>query len=70
MDRMFKNYVSKNASKLHQHKHRQKKRTGLKIACIEEIAYNLKYIGDAQREEIIQNAGKSSYAEYLKKVLQ
>ena len=46
------------------------KRTGLKIACIEEIAYKLKFIGDKQREEIIENAGKSSYAEYLKKVLQ
>lgn len=46
------------------------KRTGLKIACIEEIAYKLKFIDDTQREEIMANAGKSSYAEYLKKVLQ
>lgn len=46
------------------------KRTGLKIACIEEIAYNLKFIDESTKEEIIVNAGKSSYAEYLKKVLQ
>ncbi|MDG4946646.1 glucose-1-phosphate thymidylyltransferase RfbA [Weeksellaceae bacterium KMM 9713] len=45
------------------------KRTGLKIACIEEIAYNLKFIDESTREEIIASAGKSSYAEYLKKVL-
>ena len=45
------------------------KRTGLKIACIEEIAYNLKFIDESTKEEIIANAGKSSYAEYLKKVL-
>lgn len=46
------------------------KRTGLKIACIEEIAYNLKFIDESTKEEIIADAGKSSYAEYLKKVLQ
>ncbi len=44
-------------------------RTGLKIGCIEEIAYKLKYIDDKGRKQIIKNAGKSEYAAYLKKVL-
>ena len=44
-------------------------RTGLKIGCIEEIAYRLKFIGDDQREQIIADAGKSGYAQYLIKAL-
>ena len=44
------------------------KRTSLKIACIEEIAYKLKYIDDEQLNKIIKDLGKSSYSEYLKKI--
>jgi glucose-1-phosphate thymidylyltransferase len=45
------------------------KRTALKIACLEEIAYKMKYIGKDEFEKCIKNLGKSSYAEYLKKIL-
>jgi glucose-1-phosphate thymidylyltransferase len=41
------------------------KRTGLKIACVEEIAYKMKYIDRAQLEESIKAQGKSSYGGYL-----
>lgn len=45
------------------------KRTSLKIACVEEIAYKLKYI---DKKRLLANAaaqGKSSYTDYLKKIL-
>ncbi|WP_417500931.1 glucose-1-phosphate thymidylyltransferase RfbA [Marinobacter sp.] len=44
------------------------KRQGLKIACLEEVAYRMGYIG---REALIQQAEKlqkNSYGEYLKKL--
>ncbi len=44
------------------------KRTSLKIACIEEIAYKMGYIDQAGLQENIVAQGKSSYAEYLKKL--
>jgi glucose-1-phosphate thymidylyltransferase len=44
------------------------KRTGLKIACVEEIAYKMKYIDRAQLEENIEAQGKSSYGDYLRKL--
>ena len=44
-------------------------RTGLKIACIEEIAYLLKYIDKDKVEEILAEPNKSDYAKYLRKVL-
>jgi len=43
------------------------KRTSLKIACIEEIAYKMGFIDKAGLKENIVAQGKSSYAEYLKK---
>ncbi len=43
------------------------KRTGLKIACIEEIALHMKYINNDQYAGLLQNLGKSSYADYLRK---
>ncbi len=44
------------------------KRTSLKIACIEEIAYKMSYIDRVKLEENIQEQGKSSYGDYLKKL--
>jgi glucose-1-phosphate thymidylyltransferase len=44
-------------------------RQGLKIACIEEIAYRMGYI-ERQRLEVLAAAmGKSSYGEYLRRIL-
>ncbi len=45
------------------------KRTSLKIACLEEIAYNLGFIDKETLEENIRLQGKSSYGNYLKKLL-
>ncbi|AOS44938.1 Glucose-1-phosphate thymidylyltransferase 2 [Lacunisphaera limnophila] len=44
-------------------------RTGLKIACIEEIAYKHGWIDRAGLEANIKKLGKSSYGEYLKRLL-
>jgi len=41
----------------------------LKIGCIEEIAYRMKFINDAQLEEISQPLMKSGYGVYLMKLL-
>ncbi len=46
------------------------KRTGLKIACLEEIAYQKGWIGKAQLEEIITQLSKNQYGDYLKKILE
>jgi glucose-1-phosphate thymidylyltransferase len=44
-------------------------RTGLKIACLEEIAYKQGWIDRAGMEANIKKLGKSSYGEYLKRLL-
>ncbi len=44
-------------------------RTGLKIACIEEIAFKKGWIDRAGLEANIRQLGKSSYGEYLKRLL-
>jgi len=44
-------------------------RTGLKIACIEEIAYKQGWINRAGLEANIQKLGKSAYGQYLKRLL-
>ena len=44
-------------------------RTGLKIACLEEIAYKKGWIDRAGLEANIKKLGKSSYGEYLKRLL-
>jgi glucose-1-phosphate thymidylyltransferase len=44
-------------------------RTGLKIACLEEIAYEQGWIDRAGLEANIKKLGKSSYGEYLKGLL-
>ena len=48
--------------------HTIEKRTGLKIACIEEIAYNLGYINKKKLHEIIDYIGDNQYGDYLKKI--
>jgi len=45
------------------------KRTSLKIACIEEIAYKMSFIDKLILQKNIDLQGKSSYGEYLKKIL-
>ena len=44
-------------------------RTGLKIACLEEIAFKQDWIDRAGLEANIKKLGKSSYGEYLKRLL-
>ena len=43
------------------------KRTSLKIACIEEIAYKMRFIESDKLNHLIEQQGKSSYADYLRK---
>jgi len=44
------------------------RRQGLKIACIEEIAYNLGFINKAGLLRLADGLSKNSYGQYLKKV--
>jgi glucose-1-phosphate thymidylyltransferase len=44
-------------------------RTGLKIACLEEIAYKQGWIDRAGMEANIRKLGKSAYGEYLRRLL-
>jgi glucose-1-phosphate thymidylyltransferase len=44
-------------------------RQGLKVACIEEIAYKMKYINREQFQKLISTIPKSLYREYLEKYL-
>jgi len=44
-------------------------RQGLKIACLEEIAYSKKWLSTAEFEAQIQALGKSSYGEYLRRFI-
>jgi len=41
------------------------RRTGLKIGCLEEIAYKLKYINRSQLDDLINISINSSYGAYL-----
>lgn len=45
------------------------KRTSLKIACLEEIAFRMKYIDFEHLLRLVQYQGKSSYGKYLKALL-
>ena len=49
--------------------HTIEKRTGLKIACVEEIAFKLGYINSEQFEELIKSIGKNQYGSYLESIL-
>ena len=44
------------------------KRTGLKIACLEEIAYRMKLISDKEFDLLKKENMKSSYGEYLQTI--
>ena len=44
-------------------------RQGLKISCIEEIAYRMKFINKEQLTKLWSVQAKSTYGEYLKKIL-
>jgi glucose-1-phosphate thymidylyltransferase len=44
-------------------------RQGLKVACIEEIAYHMKFIDSPEFEKIIEDMPKCDYREYLVKIL-
>jgi glucose-1-phosphate thymidylyltransferase len=44
-------------------------RQGLKIACLEEIAYRLGFIDRVQMQQVVAATPKSSYREYLEMVL-
>ena len=45
------------------------KRQGLKVACLEEIAYRQGYIDAAQLQELAAKMAKSTYGEYLKHII-
>lgn len=44
-------------------------RTGLKVACLEEICWRMKYISDAQLEALAQPMKKNDYGQYLLSLL-
>ena len=44
-------------------------RQGLKIACLEEVAYQKGFVDRQQMQSIIEATPKSSYREYLEQVL-
>jgi glucose-1-phosphate thymidylyltransferase len=45
------------------------KRQGLKVACLEEIAYRQGYIDEAQLAQLATKLAKSTYGEYLKRIV-
>jgi glucose-1-phosphate thymidylyltransferase len=45
-------------------------RQGLKIACVEEVAYRMGYVDDTQLERLAQPLLNNSYGHYLMKLLQ
>lgn len=46
------------------------KRQGLKICCVEEIAYRLGFVDDAQFRVLIEGLGKSEYGTYLRGIFE
>ena len=44
------------------------KRQGLKVACLEEIAYNMKYINKEQLKKLAEPLRKNRYGQYLLKL--
>ena len=44
------------------------KRIGLKIACIEEIAYKMNFITKKQLNKIVSKMGNNDYSQYLLKL--
>jgi glucose-1-phosphate thymidylyltransferase len=45
-------------------------RQGLMVACLEEIAYRMGYIGAADVERLARGMGSSAYAEYLLRIVE
>ena len=45
------------------------KRQGLKVACLEEIAYRMKYIDAAQVKKLAEPLKKNGYGQYLLKII-
>jgi glucose-1-phosphate thymidylyltransferase len=45
--------------------HAIEERQGLKICCVEEIAFRMGYIGEEQLKELAQPLSKNSYGKYL-----
>ena len=45
------------------------KRQGLKVACLEEIAFRQGYIDATQLQELAARMAKSTYGEYLKRII-
>ena len=46
------------------------RRQGTSIACLEEIAYRMKFISADQLDKLSQRFGKSQYGHYLRRVLE
>jgi glucose-1-phosphate thymidylyltransferase len=44
-------------------------RQGLKIACLEEVAYQKGFVNRKQMQSIVEATPKSSYRDYLEQVL-
>jgi len=44
-------------------------RQGLKIACLEEIAFNMGFVDKKQMMQVVADTPKSSYRDYLEKIL-
>lgn len=44
-------------------------RQDLKVACLEEIAYNMNFIDDNEFEKVINDMPKSDYKSYLERIL-
>lgn len=47
--------------------HILQKRQGINVGCLEEIAFNKKFINKEQLNNLINKMGKSTYGEYLRK---
>ncbi|MEN6374761.1 MAG: glucose-1-phosphate thymidylyltransferase RfbA [Smithella sp.] len=43
-------------------------RQGLKIACLEEIAFRLGYVDEEKMKQVIEETPKSSYRDYLERI--
>jgi glucose-1-phosphate thymidylyltransferase len=45
------------------------KRQGLKIACVEEVAYRMGYIAEPQMRKLAEPMRKNAYGQYMLQVL-